>query len=279
MTTKDFKTRYNGKHWYLKHHNQYIREDCKYTNIEDWEVSILHDHPEMTEDELSELEAIWIARIGCHWPVGYNISKVGLLKGKTKFEYYSRKVNCSNGLTYETITEAAKDINGSARYILRQIEGQYKHTQGLTFAYWPQLPEPYNGYIKGKSDKDIGPIYCSNGEIYKNLREASDLLGMEIRFIRTSIRKRASRNGLRFSETPKMSRDERKIPVINNFGQIWESAYAAGRELGCGGHCIRQVIKGKQKTVRGYKFAHYYGNLEDKPILDPNSRRSLKKTR
>jgi len=125
----------------------------------------------MSEDCAMTYEKILINALRKSGKKIVNIADGG--RGSTGFKpNWSRKVSCSNGLTFNSIKDAAKWATGfskrASRTTIRDVcEGKRNTAYGHTWAYGVSIPKPVT------CGKNAGvPVKCSNGIEFEKISDA-----------------------------------------------------------------------------------------------------------
>lgn len=248
-------------------------------------------------EEAEEMEKALIAQLHTlSTENGYNVTEGGNASNhimtKEERERMSRKkmgannprskpVRClQNGVIYESVRIAAKELGLEKTNILRVLSGRNTHTGGYTFEYVrecdckPKKRKKTLDELKEPQRKKTA-VYNLDGEligVFKSRKEAAEFCGVNVWLISDLMKHRHRRGNYMFRDaipdTPQtitsyseikngVYRYERPVDCFDldgNFLKHFNSAALAARELNCDNSTILKVCKGMAKSHKGYIF-------------------------
>lgn len=157
----------------------------------------------------------------------------------------------SDGTIFKSVVEAANSCNSYDSHLINAIK-QRRYFKGYRWGYLGE------GILNPIKLKEYTVIYCSNGKEYLDPVDVKNKLGIENKNLSRAIKNDYEINGLRFSYSnnfPDRKRTGKKIKCVSN-GAIYQSTREAASELNL---CYKQInsqLKGKQKTVKGFRFEY-----------------------
>ncbi|NBP02993.1 MAG: GIY-YIG nuclease family protein [Proteobacteria bacterium] len=208
-----------------------------------------------SSDVVDEKEIYWISIYKKLNPNLKNMTKGGT--GGTTHLGKRVPIKCSNGQVFSSIKEASRCLNISSYSICNILYGRANQTKnGLQFKLINDQSE-----FKTPPPRKIPnakTVYCSNGKTYSSANQAARELNLCPKAVSACINKKYhSTRGLHFwldnnSIRPKKITGKPIYCPTN--GLTYSSARQAAKELGLCFKQISQVIRAKQKTVKGYTF-------------------------
>lgn len=208
-------------------------------------------HSEETRRKLSE------SRIGV--PTEYNRGpRIDISKAVIRIEDNKR---------YDSVKDAADDINAAASNVSRFLAGKSSHVKGFTFKYEGQDPPVFTK----KPTNSIGIICTTTGQTFESALSAAKELNIPYSGIYKNLRKLSNDyNGLKFEyveekttlnpydKTKKFQAKidiRRKVRCLNT-GKIFESVESAAKSIGTTGTRVSKAAKNPEVTVLGYHFEY-----------------------
>lgn len=257
-----------------------------------------------TIDDLNTLEIKYINKLNTISPNGYNLQTGGgsyIPHEQTKkltraSQPTNRPVVDGNGVIYQSINDAARQLDLSAPHIARVCRAEQPATKNHTFKFYDEIniPEEWVEEAKGllAEARKYNKVVDHNGNVYKTTGHAASKLGLDVRNVSAVCAgTRRSTGGYAFmyiddtkssDDLKKQLDDPRLTVIVDQNGKEYSSLEEAATMLDLDSSSISRVISGKLKSTGGYTFKkisdrisiaemkNKLGFVYSRPIVDQN---------
>lgn len=253
ITKWDFNTRYSGGKWYLWSHNKHLKIASKKYGLENFANEILWEG-QCSEEELLNLEKIYIKQYNSFIPNGYNLTLGGGKIDKNNHKEY--EIVDFSGTIYKVsnLSEFSKlhKLNYSA--MLNMVSGASVISQGfalLTVDISKYKNPNQDFYLENIKTKEI--FLLKRFEI-SNWCKKNNLLSKPIHNLITGRIK--SSQGWKLKETNINSKRIINQKFINPSGEeiIIENIYQFCKDNGLERNAFYNLVNGKNLTYKGYRL-------------------------
>lgn len=265
VTKWNFNTRYSGGKWWLWSHNKHLKIACKKYGLENFSHEILWEG-ECSEEELSNLEKLYIEQYNSFIPNGYNLTIGGCHIYTSNYKEYEL-IDFSGTLYKVTNLSEFSQLNGLNYTAMLNLVSGFSHTsQGFALATTDlsKFQNPNQEfYLQNEQTKEICLVKRKELSAWSKERNLSSKKMHKI------ITKKIKRScGWKLLETSEDTKQKRIInqKFINPDGEeiIIENIYQFCKENCFDRKAFYQLLKGKILTYKGYRLPMTEDELKEK---------------